>query len=86
MPEPDNPVDNAIAFKCKVGSKWCKFGYAVREVTNELKSALSTNSIANVQFRYVCSWTRSTPGYYAAIHITKNGTWSNTVTRSASTF
>ncbi len=31
VPEPDNPVDNnAIAFKCKVGSKWCKFGYAVR--------------------------------------------------------
>ena len=30
IPEPENPVDkNAIAFKCRIDSKWFKFGYAV---------------------------------------------------------
>ena len=33
IPEPDNPVDNnAIAFQCRMGGKWHKFGYAVTEV------------------------------------------------------
>ena len=37
IPEPENSVDkNATAFKCRIDSKWFKFGYAVPEVTNKL--------------------------------------------------
>ena len=36
VPDPDNPVDkNAIAFKC-----WLKFGYAVTEVSDDLRSTM----------------------------------------------
>ena len=37
VPEPDNPIDkNAVAFQCHIDDKWHTFGYAVKEVTDEL--------------------------------------------------
>ncbi len=75
IPEPDNPVDNnAVAFQCKVDDKWHTFGYAVTEVTDDLYSALQNNLIVSIGFkdvRFVCIWSRSAPGFYAAVNITK---------------
>ena len=88
--ESDNPVDkNAIAFKCFLGNKWHKLGYATTEVLDELHHAIQSKSICNVTFkdiRFVCIWSRSAPGFYAAVNITKIGLWSNVVRRHASTF
>jgi len=90
IPEPENPVDkNAIAFKCRIDSKWFKFGYAVTEVTDELHSTMRNNLVMGVTFkdiRFVCRWSKCTPGFYAAVNITKKGMWSSTVSRYASTF
>ena len=86
----NDPVDkNAIAFKCFLGNKWHKFGYATTEVLDELHHAIQSKSISNVtlkDIRFVCIWSRSAPGFYAAVNITKIGLWSNVVTRHASTF
>ena len=75
IPEPENPVDkNAIAFKCRIDSKWFKFGYAVMEVTDELHSTMHNNLIMGVTFkdiRFVCRRSKCTPGFYAAV--TKKG-------------
>lgn len=87
LPEPENPMDrNAVAFQCFVDNIWHKFGYAVREVTDELQTAIANNLIRNAQFkavRYIC---RCAPGFYAAVDITKNGVWSQNVVRAKSTF
>ena len=70
--EPDNPVDkNAIAFKCFLGNKWHKFGYATTEVLDELHHANQSKSISNVTYkdiRFVGIWSRSAPGFYAAVN------------------
>jgi len=39
-PEPTNPYDSkAICFKCFVGGLWCRIGYIVREVLDEVHEA-----------------------------------------------
>ena len=46
LPEPTNPIDkNAIAFQCYLDNKWHKFGYAVKEVTGEIHTALMKKEI-----------------------------------------
>ena len=87
--EPDNPYDaNAIAFKCWVDNKWHRIGYVVREALDCVHEALHTRSITEVRFawaKYLLTWMRSGPGYYAGINITRYGQWSPEVCRSAST-
>lgn len=90
MPEPSNPIDkNAIAFQCCLEGEWHTFGYTVREVTDDIHSALQNNLLIKTEFkdiRFVVTWSRSPPGFYAAVNITKKGSWSSNVTRCASTF
>jgi len=87
--EPSNPVDSrAIAFQCKLNSKWITIGYVVREALEVLHKALQDKSILNVTFawvKYLVTWSRSGPGYYAGIDITIRGNWPSVVTRCAST-
>ena len=64
IPEPENPVDKA--FKCRIDSKWFRFGYAVTEVTDELHSTMHNNLVMVVTFkdiRFVCRWSKCTPGF-----------------------
>ena len=52
---------------------WHKFGYAVKEATSELQNAMENNLIQSIKFkdvRYICSWSRCAPGFYAAVEIT----------------
>ena len=89
VPEPDNQYDSkAIAFQCKVDSKWHKIGYIVREALDDVHRALVQKKIISVKFawaKYLVVWMRSGPGYYAGINIALNGEWSHEVCRCAST-
>ena len=82
-PEPTNIVDSqAIMFECELDSKWKKIGYVVSNILNEVHTAMGANLIISVQFKcikYVTHWSQSSPGYYAGISVTKNGTWDNKV-------
>lgn len=88
-PEPDNPADsNAIAFQCFVQEKWQRVGYVVREALPYVHDAMRDNVILSVEFgwvRYLLCWSRCGPGFYAGINISKQGEWSRTVVRAAST-
>ena len=87
-PEPSNPKDScAIAFDCYIDSKWEKIGYVVREALNAVHSAMRDGLIVSVKFdwvRYITHWTRSAPGWYSGIAITKQGDWPVEVVRCAS--
>ncbi len=89
QPEPHNPVDaKAIAFVCEVDGKWQRIGYVVTQVLDEVHDALQTRKIISVRFawiKYISDWTRSGPGYFAGIYITRHGNWSSNVTFYAST-
>ena len=86
FPEPSNPFDSrAIAFKCWRDEDWQRIGYVDREVLDLLHDS---HLITNVNFawaRYLVSWTKSGPGYFAGINITKYGDWSAVVHAYAST-
>ena len=64
IPEPENPVDKA--FKCRIDSKWFRFGYAVTEVTDQLHSRMH-NLVMGVTFKeihFVCWWSKKCmPGF-----------------------
>lgn len=82
-PEPTNIVDSqAIVFECELDGKWKKIGYVVRDILNEVHTAMGSNLITSVQFKcikYVTHWSQSGPGYYAGISVTKNGPWDHKV-------
>ena len=89
VPEPRNPFNsNAIAFTCMVNGKWHRIGYVVNEILNEVHNALNGGEIVQVEFswvKYISDWTRSGPGFFAGVSVTKRGYWSHSVTRAAST-
>ena len=88
-PEPDNPVDSrAIAFECKVQDEWELIGYVVREAVESVHDALHHKVITDVKFnwiKYIIHWSRSGPGWYAGITITKQGKWPQDAVRCSST-
>ena len=79
VPEPTNPVDSsAIAFMCTIDNKRQKLGYVVSEATSAAHSALANDQFicAKVAWsRFLIHWSRSGPGWYAGIAITKAGVW-----------
>ena len=87
-PEPTNCYDSeAIAFECKTSTstdsenKWERIGYLVSEVTQDVHEAIRSNSILSVQFdwiRFITHWSRSKPGWYCGIRISRVGPWSKT--------
>ena len=87
--EPDNPFDSrAIAFKVLIDHQWCTVGYVVREAVEHVHRMLESSKIESVKFswtKYMVTWSRSGPGYYAEIDITVKGKWLVEVVRSAST-
>jgi len=85
QPEPNNKLDSkAIAFMCQDNSGWQRIGYVVRELTDEVHSAISDGKILNVAFEWIRLCVHfSTPGWYAGIRITRNGEWSLKAQRSS---
>lgn len=88
-PEPDNPKDSrAIAVICCVDGSWNCIGYLVREVLEVVHAAIEHNKILSVKFawiRYIAEWTRSGPGFFAGINISKSGDWPQSVMLASST-
>ena len=88
-PEPHNGFDSeAIAFQCNLDGQWKQIGYIVREALPEVHAALKDNSITDVKFswiKYMVNWTRSGPGYFAGVEISKKGRWGSAVILSSST-
>ena len=82
-PEPTNPVDSkAIAFTCKVNGNGCRIGYVVSEILQEVHQALSALEVVKVKFawvKYISDWSRSGPGFFAGVDVTKRGRWSYSV-------
>ena len=89
FPEENNPYDSrAIAFKCWIADKWQRIGYVVKEAVCAVHDAREQKLIADVSFKwakYLISWTRSGPAYYAGINITKYRDWPREVYACAST-
>lgn len=89
FPEPENKYDsNAIAFKCLVDGSWHRIGYVVREALLYVHDAMKKQQILSVKFawvKYIINWSRSGPGFYAGINITKSGDWHTTILQCAST-
>lgn len=88
-PEPSNPYDpNAVAFCCLKDGKLERFGYVVKEAAKEVCDALRGNQITSISFhwiKYITDWSRSGPGYFSAVKVTKLGKWSSAVLKCAST-
>ena len=89
FPERDNPYDSrAIAFKALIKDDWHTIGYVVREVTEYVHNAIAKNEITCVKFswaKYLISWSRTGPAYYAGVDITVLGRWPDAVVKCAST-
>ncbi|SMN01539.1 hypothetical protein SPONN_2618 [uncultured Candidatus Thioglobus sp.] len=87
--EPNNPKDSmAVAFECLLEDEWKTIGYVVKEVVVEVNEAIRDHLVLSVKFawiKFLICWTKSGPGFYAGINISKRGTWSRTVKRFAST-
>ena len=87
--EPNNPKDSrAIAFECKLTSKWERIGYVVKEALDSVHHEMDTDHINSVQFawiKFITHWSRSGPGWYCGIKITKRGEWPKEVVQCAST-
>ena len=65
-----------------------RIGYIVSEALDTVHDALDNDLITSTDFawaKYMISWTRSGPGYYAGINITKYGEWPAEVFRCSST-
>ena len=88
LPEPLNPVDTqAVAFVCELNGEWKPIGYVVREALDNVNEGLKKKLIVETKFnwvKYITSWKRSGPGWYAGIDITVKGRWSASVRNSAS--
>lgn len=88
-PEPDNMFDEkAIAFECNVYGEWTRIGYVVTEVLDEVHDAMKKKKLISTNFvwiKYITSWSRSGPGFFEGIDVTRIGYWSSTVMRSRST-
>lgn len=88
QPEPTNQYDNkAIAFVAFMDEKWQRIGYVVKEALDDVHCALQDGKITKVEFswvKFLLSFPRSGPGYYAGIKITRQGNWSRVVMSSAS--
>ena len=84
QPEPDNKYDSkAIAFMCQDNLDWQRIGYVLRELTDEVHSAINNGKILNVAFDWIKYCVHfSTCGWYTGIRITLNGEWSPQVQRS----
>lgn len=86
--EPSNPKDScAIAFDCKISTKWERIGYVVREALDAVHDAIQSDSITSVKFawiRFITHWSRSAPGWYCGITISKYGDWPAEVVRCSS--
>ena len=89
FPEPDNQYDSkAICFKCQIGGEWKRIGYIVREALDHVHEALTEQKIINVKFswvKYLAVWSKSGPGFYAGVNISKNGEWHPSVVKCSST-
>ena len=81
-PEPSNCYDSeAIAFECRTSAenRWERIGYIVSEVLQDVHQAIRSNSIVSIYFdwiRFITHWSRSTPGWYCGIKISRVGPWS----------
>lgn len=88
-PEPLNPYNpKAIAFQCCMDGKWYRIGYVVDEIVSEVHAAMDQHAITSVEFswiRYITEWSRSGPGFFAGIAVTKSGAWPACVVRAGST-
>lgn len=66
-PEPENPIDaRAIAFNCKLGERWERIGYIVKEAVEAVHDALNHQTILETRFdwiKYIVHWSRSGPGW-----------------------
>ena len=86
--EPENPKDSrAVAVICYVDGNWHRIGYLFRGVL-EVHEAIEHNKILFVKFawiRYIAEWTKSGPGYFAGINISKSGDWPRSVMQASST-
>ena len=90
FPEPNNQYDSkAICFKCQIDSgEWKRIGYIVREALDHVHEAISGGKILNVKFswvKYLAVWSKSGPGFYAGVNISKNGEWHPAVVKCSST-
>lgn len=86
QPEPRNVFDTrAIAIECFTGTQWERVGYSVHTVLDSVHQTLQHNNIVSVELKWVkfiTHWTRSCPGWYCGIEITrKGGLWSEVVLR-----
>ena len=88
-PEPSNPYDpKAIAFRCLKDGQFHRIGYVVSEILDHVHASLQSDLVTDVSFKwikYISDWTRSGPGFFAGINVTKLGRWPNAVVRAAST-
>jgi len=88
QPEPNNPKDaKAIAFECKIESNWNRIGYVVSEALTSVHHAIDSKCITEVKFKwikFITHWSRSTPGWYCGISISKTGDWPIEVIRCKS--
>ena len=89
QPEPDNPYDaDAIAFVCKLDDRKVRVGYVVREVLSHVHTAIKEGKIQYVRFawvKYLVTWIRSGPGFYAGIDVAKKGEWADVIQQHRST-
>ena len=87
--EPDNIYDSqAIAFQCQLEGHWVRIGYIVREALPSVHKALTEKKIITVRFdwvKYLVTWSKSGPGFYAGIKISLNGEWPKEVWQCRST-
>ena len=88
IPEPSNIMDSqAIAFMCELDGKLRRIGYIVKEILPYVHTALRKAEIVKVEFawiKYITDWSRSGPGFFACVSITKKGRWPYPVVRAAS--
>lgn len=83
--EPSNNIDSrSIAFMCKVDKNWERIGYVVSEALPDVHHAMDHNKILKIYFDWIRFKLYKTPGLYAGIIITKNGTWSRVVVQCSS--
>lgn len=87
--EPNNPYDpNAVAFLTLKDGKFLRIGYVVKEISHEVCNVLARGEILSVSFKwikYITDWSRSGPGFFAGVNVTKKGKWSTAVMRASST-
>ena len=75
--EPENQYDSkAITFQCKLEDKWIRIGYIAKEALEYVHKEMDNDNIRSVKFewvKYLVTWSRSGPGFYAGITIALNG-------------